>query len=145
MNRTLVAVVVLVAGFAAAGLARGDQPTTRPNDLERGRELYERHCVQCHGALNDGQGPAAKALVKPVPNLQEAITAGNFEDMVAVVLDGKGTMPSFVNSFDKYDARRALRHMKGLGHADAEEVPDEEEPETPDEDAPDAPADGPGE
>jgi mono/diheme cytochrome c family protein len=133
--------VLAAATVAFAVVAWGEQPSKRPDDLVRGKELYERHCIQCHGALDDGAGPAATALVKPPPNLQEAITSDNFDEMVQVVLDGKGAMPSFVNSFDKYDARRAVRHMKTLGRDGGDlKAPEDETPETPNDDAP---ADGP--
>jgi len=108
----VVAVVLGVLTFA--GLARGDQPTTRPDDIVRGQELYDRHCVQCHGALNDGKGPAAASLVVPIPDLQSKFEIDDLDALVPVILDGRGAMPSFVNSFDKYDARRVLKHMAGL-------------------------------
>lgn len=123
--------------LGVAGLAWGDQPTTRPNDMVRGKELYDRHCVQCHGAANDGKGPASASLVAPVPDLQGQIKSDDFDALVPVILDGRGTMPSFVNSFDKYDARRALRHMAGLTVETATEAATEETPEA----APEAPND----
>lgn len=40
-----------------------------PAVLAEGRHLYARHCVGCHGADGDGQGPLAAALPMWPPNL----------------------------------------------------------------------------
>jgi mono/diheme cytochrome c family protein len=39
-----------------------------PGDEERGRALFQTSCVACHGAMADGKGPAAGALVPPPRN-----------------------------------------------------------------------------
>lgn len=33
-----------------------------PSDLARGKSVYSRHCVNCHGAGGWGDGPAAESL-----------------------------------------------------------------------------------
>ena len=33
-----------------------------PSDLARGKAVYERHCLRCHGAGGWGDGPAADSL-----------------------------------------------------------------------------------
>ena len=131
----------LLISLLVSSLALAAQPTKRPSDEERGRTLYDRHCVQCHGALAMGDGPATKALIKPVPNLKGNIKAD--EATLKVVLRGKGTMPAFDGSFDKYDARRVLRYMATLGQAkkakSAETVEPEAEEELPVDDVGNAP------
>jgi len=102
--------IALITSLAVAA-----QPTKRPSDEERGETLYNRHCVHCHGPVAEGDGPTTAALVKPVPNLKGNV---KFDDAaVKVVLRGQGLMPGFDGSFDKYDARRVLRHMASLGTA----------------------------
>lgn len=98
----LVAVLLTLPAFAA-------QPTKRPTDAERGKELYERHCVACHGATAAGDGPATKALVFQVPDLQGKVQAR--QPQIDVVVRGKGAMPAFEASFDAEDARRVLLYM----------------------------------
>lgn len=43
---------------------------------ERGRKVYERRCIGCHGEKGDGKGPAAKFFVKAKPR---DFTAGVFK------------------------------------------------------------------
>jgi cytochrome c553 len=113
--------LLLVGGVAWSG-----RPSKRLSDEARGEQLYDRHCVQCHGATGAGDGAAAAALVAKVPDLRGQLTADNREEKAKAVLYGKGVMPGFESSFDKYDARRALRHMEKLAREGSGEPPAEE-------------------
>lgn len=115
----IVPLLLLVAGIAYAA-----RPTKRLSDEDRGKLLYERHCVQCHGPTAAGDGLAASALVKAVPNLRDGKLSTDMDANQAVVLNGRGVMPGFQASFDEYDARRVLRWMKKL--ADGPVVPESE-------------------
>ena len=107
--RRVAAVVLLlsVSGVASAAKNR------RPSDAERGKELYERHCVACHGPGARGDGPATADLIAEVPDIT-GLTQDNVGEQVQVVLIGRESMPGFEASFDRYDARRVLRHMARL-------------------------------
>ncbi|MEZ4321176.1 MAG: cytochrome c [Myxococcota bacterium] len=112
--RSLIPVAVVGALFAVlASASLAAQPTTRPTDEARGEELYRRHCVSCHGTRNGGQGPAAAALVSPVPALHGKVDTR--EPMVRAVLRGVNAMPGFEASFDRADAVRVLKYMATLG------------------------------
>lgn len=41
-----------------------------PPDLSRGKAVYERHCLSCHGASGRGDGPAAASLRVAPANFQ---------------------------------------------------------------------------
>ena len=41
-----------------------------PPDLARGKAVYERHCLSCHGTNGAGDGPAAASLKVAPANLQ---------------------------------------------------------------------------
>ncbi len=100
---TLILLVSIPSAFAAKPSQR------RPSDMERGKELYELHCVSCHGARNRGDGPATEALVAPVPDLVGTVRAD--DATASLVLQGRGPMPSFEATFDAKDARRVLKYM----------------------------------
>ena len=36
-------------------------------DLERGKRIYQQFCVNCHGVVGDGEGPAARYIQNPPP------------------------------------------------------------------------------
>ena len=107
-----VLVLVAVLGVTLAQSAVAEQPTKRPTDEQRGKELYDRHCVACHGAWNKGHGPATQALVRPVPDLVGRVMSS--DATIQIVLQGKGAMPGYEQTFDKFDAKRVLDHMAKL-------------------------------
>jgi mono/diheme cytochrome c family protein len=39
-----------------------------PADVTRGKAVYERHCVSCHGISGWGDGPEARSLTVPPAN-----------------------------------------------------------------------------
>ena len=92
--------------------------------MDRGQQLWERHCWQCHGATNQGDGPAAAALVHTVPNLTDQIVVT--DELARLILRGKGAMPGYEQSFDVHDARRVLKYQAALG-----KTPEAEEPAEP--------------
>lgn len=124
-----------VVGATTAGAA---QPTKRPTDEDRGRELYERHCNACHGPDARGKGPATEALVAEVPNLKGKVRAD--DATVTVVQEGKGPMPAFEATFDVADTKRVLQWMAKLPFETAPATP---APPKPENDAPEGDAPGP--
>ncbi len=111
--RRLSLMVAAVATCSSAASA-----DDRLSDEARGEQLYVRHCIGCHGAELDGQGPVATALIAVVPDLRPHMVDANMDGHVAVVLSGEASMPSFSLSFDRYDARRVWRHMQRIATGD---------------------------
>ncbi|MFM2162057.1 MAG: hypothetical protein RLZZ383_1569 [Pseudomonadota bacterium] len=89
-------------------------PTKVPSADERGKELYERHCVACHGAKGAGDG-ALSAAVGGVPDLSQGYGNRDEKGLATVVLYGKGKMPGFEVSFGESDAQKVTRYLGGLG------------------------------
>jgi mono/diheme cytochrome c family protein len=76
--------------FAVISLAAAcaTEPTTPPS----GAETFATHCASCHGALAEGDGPAAAAMSVTVPNLRTLSqrNGGEFPtDAVASYIDGR--------------------------------------------------------
>jgi mono/diheme cytochrome c family protein len=98
--------------WLAVGAAFAGQPTRKPTDVERGRELYQRHCQQCHGVGGRGDGPTSPALVRKPADLQGKVQVN--DATLQVVLRGRGAMPAFDQSFGQDDARRTLQYFAAL-------------------------------
>ncbi len=114
MRLTLLLLMLSPVTMAAPGAPNpnAEKPVRRPSDEERGKELWVRHCLACHGAENRGDGPAAASLVTPAPDLVGKVVED--EETNRLVLKGKGAMPGFESSFDRFDAKRVLQYMKSL-------------------------------
>ncbi|MCB9664556.1 MAG: c-type cytochrome [Alphaproteobacteria bacterium] len=135
----LLGLVVASASHVAVTAARAkDWPGKVPSKSERGEELWDRHCVACHGPQAKGDGPLAAALVAQVPDLSMGLPGRDRKELVQLVLRGRGAHPAFEQSFrdlkpfqaDVRDyAEGVLDHMERVGQraveAEAPEVPAE--------------------
>jgi len=71
-----------------------------PESVTNGAALYKRHCVMCHGATGQGDGPAAKTLKGKLPNLADKAVMAKHTDahITEAITDGKktevGNMPA---------------------------------------------------
>jgi mono/diheme cytochrome c family protein len=118
------ALLVLLVGTAGAAPTKKKKKNARPSDSERGQELYERHCLACHGVMAHADGPMTTSLVAKVPDLTGVLTTDSLTSFVQSVQRGKRAMPAFELSFDKHDARRVLRTMISLQEAAPEPTAD---------------------
>lgn len=108
MRASLIA-LLLIAAPALAG-----QPKKRPEDHVQGKQLWEEHCWFCHGARNDGEGPAAASLTTDVPDLRGAITPNRYDALAQLVLNGSASHPAYGIEMDKYEARRIMIYLEKL-------------------------------
>lgn len=114
MTRLAPALLITLPLLALASASMAGRPTKRLTDEARGELLYDRHCIQCHGEHAAGDGPLTPTLVAKVPDLRPDLTEATREAHVRVVLDGRRSMPSFRNAFDRFDAERVMRHMERI-------------------------------
>ncbi len=109
------------AGFLAAAAAGAGGAEAQ--DLDRGRELYDRWCASCHGAEGDGLGPAAGTML-PRPRdftrgvYQVRTTAGGElptdADILRVIDKGMpGTsMPGWERHLSRRDRDALVAYLK---------------------------------
>jgi mono/diheme cytochrome c family protein len=89
-----------------------------PENVGKGRALFQKNCTACHGESADGKGPAAISLTPPPRNFTDPAakwTRGlEPADIVKTLAEGSpGTaMPSFSASLSVED-RWALAHYLG--------------------------------
>lgn len=88
MRKPIALIAVTLAVLALAASAAAQAPTStgtvtraavapprivvvnaRPTTAVDGHVLYEAYCASCHGTLGRGDGPAARAIRTPVPDL----------------------------------------------------------------------------
>ncbi len=92
---------------AAIEAQAGDSIQVIGDGLQRGRDLYHRHCVHCHGSSGDGDGPTAKYFnVRPrdyrkgifkFTSTKDGVRASRDDLYRIIKLGAPGTyMPSFM-------------------------------------------------
>lgn len=117
-GRSAVVAAAAAAGLLAiAGLA-GAQTKLDPRAAAEGRKTYVRYCVACHGPQGKGDGPLAKDLRVPVPDLTTlaARSGGTFpyDRVVRIVTKGNevrghgsNDMPAWGTAFRRTEGTEA--------------------------------------
>ncbi len=85
-TRILLGVSVLFALSTLVSACQSVEPEA--SVVYDGAALYQGHCATCHGADGAGDGPMARLLVRPVPDLR-SISITNKLELIEVI-DGRG-------------------------------------------------------
>ncbi len=85
-------------------------PKNAAKDLERGKVLYEKTCVACHGTAGDGQGPiVASGAYSGVPKYADRqITVGSVH---YVITNGRNAMGSYAGQLKAGDRWRVAMYV----------------------------------
>ena len=94
--------ILLAAGLVAAACGGGSDEASAPRT---GAEVYAAYCATCHGA--DGQGGVGPKLA----GLMEA-KYPDIDDQIAVVTNGKGTMPAWGSRLSAGQIRRVVEYER---------------------------------
>jgi mono/diheme cytochrome c family protein len=99
---------------ARAAAAINPVPSTE-RSLERGRRIWARECVDCHGDKGKGDGPGAARLDQGVPDLREpAIAAQSDGALFFKVKAGRRPMPGYREMLGDEDLWHVVNHMRRL-------------------------------
>ena len=98
--------IALALGVAATLAARAQEPAKLD-----GKSLYAAKCGMCHAT--DG---AAKPMAKGSASFADPAFQGRttVDDIVKVILDGKGKMPKNVGKITPEQARAIAEHVKSI-------------------------------
>jgi cytochrome c6 len=76
------------------------------SDVFKGREVYMRECMACHGASGEGKLPG-------LVNFKEDQTLFKTDStLVNIVRDGKGVMPGFNGLLDEEDIHNVVAYLR---------------------------------
>jgi mono/diheme cytochrome c family protein len=108
--------------MATVALAK-EWPSKVAPRAERGKALYETHCMSCHGAKAKGDGAATAALVADVPDFGKGYGKRKDEELVRAVMRGMGSMPAFEIVFGREEADIVVEYMGTVGLAKPKPTP----------------------
>jgi mono/diheme cytochrome c family protein len=130
----LLAVFGMLAALALGRHAFGQPATTASASPSRGKEVYDAHCVECHGSEGKGDGPAAH-LMTPRPRdftrgrykirSTESGSVPTDDDLLRSVRQGlyASTMPGWQKILPEDDIRAVVAHVKTFSPRFAAEQP----------------------
>lgn len=93
--------------------------------IQEGRDpavIFSQLCTVCHGDEGEGDGPVAGAMVPQPANLTdpERIGARTDEQLVEVLTNGKGPMPSFKTVLEPGEIRAMVSYIRELSGTESE-------------------------
>ena len=80
-----------------------------------GKANYDKLCVSCHAA--DGKGNPAMTKVfgeKALDIVSKETAVKKDDEMLKVIVEGRGKMPASGKSLSKQEQKDVLEHMRGL-------------------------------
>jgi len=84
----------------------------------RGESVYRNHCLNCHGAKGQGDGPVADSLTpRPADLTTEIVQKKSEKELLKIIREGKpGTsMPSWKGELSDQHIQDALAYLRGFG------------------------------
>jgi mono/diheme cytochrome c family protein len=87
-------------------------------DAQKGKTLFEKNCVVCHGAMGKGDGPTGKLLVPPAADLTSATTGKKSDaEILQIITNGKPptAMPVFKGQLSEQQILDAVAYVRNLG------------------------------
>jgi mono/diheme cytochrome c family protein len=88
----------------------------QPDQLATGRDLWNAHCTECHGATGKGDGPRATAGNLNMVDLSRNINLSD-EAIFTTVTQGIPNMPSFARVLDDTQRRAVVAYTRSLAVA----------------------------
>jgi mono/diheme cytochrome c family protein len=97
-----------------------------PDQLARGKQLWQGNCQECHGASGRGDGPKAAEINRPIGNLTEQteITTLSDKALFSIVSEGVGeNMPAFADTLTEDERYATIAYARTFTVANGENAP----------------------
>ncbi len=101
----------------AAGLivALAWVPPASAGEAKAGKAQYDKLCASCHGADGKGNPAMAKAMGEKGLNLTtKEVKDAKDEELVKVIVEGKGKMPASGKGLSKAEQKEVLEYIRSF-------------------------------
>ena len=88
-----------------------------PESIQRGKDLYVKHCTLCHGPEARGDGPAANTLKQKPSDLVAMAGMHEDGDVAWKIAEGRGLMPGWKERLTEeqiWDLVNFIQSLKGI-------------------------------
>jgi mono/diheme cytochrome c family protein len=80
-----------------------------------GKAVYDKSCASCHGDDGKGNPAMTKVFGEKELNVATKEVAGKKDDeLLKVIVDGKGKMPAAGKTLGKSDQKAVIEHVRSL-------------------------------
>ena len=108
---------VLVSVVAGGLWVLGQSAWGAGGDPVKGKAVYEKSCMACHGPQGKGDGPTGKVLVPPAADFTSAASKKKSDaDLLKIVENGKPptAMVAWKGQLSEQDIQHVLAYVKTL-------------------------------
>ena len=115
MLHMLILVVGLLLFLVVSG--NGSHAQEPMADLARGGEIYQKHCLRCHGPTGEGDGPEASSLIVPPVNFQSLESRSKSdEELRSAIIWGLAFSPmhGWWDKLTTEDIESVIRYVRQL-------------------------------
>jgi len=115
MTRRLATILLISSVIGTVALSVN--LSSASNQLEEGRTLYERHCMDCHGPEGRGDGKQALSLSPRPGNLISAQTSAKTDqDLLKIIGNGRPrtAMTGWKDRLSEDEQRAVLAYIRSL-------------------------------
>jgi len=115
MTRRLATILLISSVIGTVALSVN--LSSASNQLEEGRTLYERHCMDCHGPEGRGDGKQALSLSPRPGNLISAQTSAKTDqDLLTIIGNGRPrtAMTGWKDRLSEDEQRAVLAYIRSL-------------------------------
>jgi mono/diheme cytochrome c family protein len=82
---------------------------------DAGKAVYDKSCASCHGPDGTGNPAMTKVFGEKELNIATKEVAGKKDDeLLKVIVDGKGKMPAAGKTLSKTDQKAVVEHVRSL-------------------------------
>ncbi|MFO0775361.1 MAG: cytochrome c [Nitrospiraceae bacterium] len=113
--RTSMVIGLLLASVGAVAAQVSAQDST--GNVEKGKAIYQKHCLRCHGPAGDGRGPDANDLIVPPKNFQSPQSRAKSEFELLVILSNGvifSPMHSWRDKLNQTEMLDVIRYIRTL-------------------------------
>ena len=113
--------ITRIVFFVFCGLVIGlqSQPAwAEPGDPVKGKAIYEKLCITCHGAQGKGDGPAGPMMMPhPADFTNPKIKSKPDSELLGSIQNGRPptTMPAFKGQLSEQEIHAVLAYVRSLG------------------------------
>ena len=114
MNRFI---VIILTGVCLAWTNPDAFAEPQSGDAKNGAAIYTRHCLRCHGANGDGQGPDAESLtIKPANFLSKSSRTQSDMSLLQTIVWGSvySPMHGWWDQLTGQETRDVLAYIRSL-------------------------------
>jgi mono/diheme cytochrome c family protein len=103
--KRIITLTLFCSAILMSGIVISNSPVTGNPPPPSGAAIYNQHCVKCHGA-------GGKGVENFTPDLAKST---NKRGWLAIINNGKDTMPGFKDSLSAAQVKAVLNHINSFG------------------------------